>query len=68
MRSVTNWADIYTVLLFTYGHYCWDMQAAENGIPSDGDGTIMTFGENVGQEEAPHRELHAILDEMYGRK
>ena len=29
-----NWADIDSVLLFTYGHYCWARQAAENGIPA----------------------------------
>lgn len=29
-----NWADIYTVYYFTYGHYCWERQALENGIPS----------------------------------
>ena len=28
-----NWADINTVLLFTYGHYCWQRQAEEHGIP-----------------------------------
>lgn len=28
-----NWADIYTVFFFTYGHYCWERQAAANGIP-----------------------------------
>ena len=29
-----NWADIYTAVIFSYGHYCWERQAAENGIPS----------------------------------
>ncbi len=29
-----NWADIYTVYYFTYGHYCWERQAAANGIPA----------------------------------
>ena len=29
-----NWADIYTVFYFTYGHYCWERQALANGIPS----------------------------------
>lgn len=29
-----NWADIYTVVLFTYGHYCWEREAMDNGIPS----------------------------------
>ena len=29
-----NWADIYSVVLFDYGHYCLGRQAAANGIPS----------------------------------
>lgn len=29
-----NWADIYSAILFTYGHYCWERQAIENNIPS----------------------------------
>ncbi|MBQ4512719.1 MAG: carboxylesterase family protein [Anaerolineaceae bacterium] len=29
-----NWAEIYTVFYFTYGHYCWERQALANGIPS----------------------------------
>ncbi|MBQ8954806.1 MAG: carboxylesterase family protein, partial [Clostridia bacterium] len=29
-----NWADIYTAVLFTYGHYCWERQALASGIPS----------------------------------
>ena len=28
-----NWAKIYAVVFFPYGHYCWNRQAAENGIP-----------------------------------
>ncbi len=28
------WTDINNVVLFTYGHYCWERQALENGIPS----------------------------------
>ncbi len=28
-----NWADIDTVLLFTYGHFCLGRQAQENDIP-----------------------------------
>ncbi|MBO6054688.1 MAG: carboxylesterase family protein [Oscillospiraceae bacterium] len=28
------WADINNVVLFTYGHYCFERQALENGIPS----------------------------------
>ena len=29
-----NWADIYTAVLFTYGHYCWERQALRCGIPT----------------------------------
>ena len=29
-----NWADIYTAVLFSYGHHCWERQAMENSIPS----------------------------------
>lgn len=29
-----NWADIYTVFYFTYGHSLWERQALANGIPS----------------------------------
>ena len=29
-----NWADIYTAVLFTYGHHCLEQQALRNGIPS----------------------------------
>jgi len=29
-----NWADIYTAVLFSYGHYCWERQAKANNIPS----------------------------------
>ena len=29
-----NWADIYSAVLFTYGHYCLSRQAAAFGIPS----------------------------------
>ena len=29
-----HWADIYNAALFTYGHYCWERQALNNGIPS----------------------------------
>ncbi|MBR1780984.1 MAG: carboxylesterase family protein [Oscillospiraceae bacterium] len=28
-----NWAEIYTAVLFTYGHYCWERQALANGVP-----------------------------------
>ncbi len=28
-----NWAEIDSVILFTYGHYCLGRQAKENGIP-----------------------------------
>ena len=27
------WTDIYSVVFFTYGHYCWTRQAVENKIP-----------------------------------
>ena len=29
-----NWADIYSVYFFTYGHYCWDRQGQQNGLTS----------------------------------
>lgn len=29
-----NWANIYTAVLFTYGHYCLGRQATANNIPS----------------------------------
>ena len=29
-----NWENIYTALLFSYGHFCWERQALDNGIPS----------------------------------
>lgn len=32
-EAARNWADIYTAVLFTYGHYCWGRQAAANDIP-----------------------------------
>ena len=28
------WADIYTVIFFSYGHFCWERQALQSGIPS----------------------------------
>ena len=28
-----NWADIYTAVLFTYGHWWWERQALANDIP-----------------------------------
>ena len=28
-----NWIDIYSAVLFSYGHYCLTRQAGENGIP-----------------------------------
>lgn len=28
-----NWADIYTAVLFTYGHYCLGREAVANNIP-----------------------------------
>ena len=30
----SNWADIYTAVFFTYGHWCLERQAVMNGIPS----------------------------------
>lgn len=32
-QAKQNWADIYTAVLFTYGHYCLGREAAENHIP-----------------------------------
>lgn len=29
-----NWAEIYSVIFFNYGHYCWTRQALANGIPT----------------------------------
>ena len=29
-----NWAELYTAVLFTYGHRCWERQAAACGIPA----------------------------------
>ncbi len=29
-----NWADIYSVIFFDYGHFCLQRQALANGIPS----------------------------------
>ena len=28
------WADIYTAVLFTYGHWCWERQALANDVPT----------------------------------
>lgn len=28
-----NWIDIYSAVLFTYGHYCWTRQEAALGLP-----------------------------------
>ncbi len=28
------WADIYTAVLFSYGHWCWEREALENDIPT----------------------------------
>ena len=33
-QAKKNWADIYSVALFDYGHYCLQRQALANGIPS----------------------------------
>ncbi len=32
-EAKVQWEHIYTAYLFTYGHYCWERQALENGIP-----------------------------------
>ncbi len=32
-QAKRNWLDINTVVLFTYGHYCWERQAKAAGIP-----------------------------------
>ena len=32
-EAARNWAEIYTVYYFTYGHHCWSRQAVDNGIP-----------------------------------
>ncbi|MBR1584973.1 MAG: carboxylesterase family protein [Clostridia bacterium] len=45
-----NWADIYSAVLFTYGHYCWERQALENGIPS----YVYHFQKNNGRLGAWH--------------
>ena len=29
-----NWAEIFSVVLFSYGHYCWERQAVANDIPT----------------------------------
>lgn len=29
-----NWADIYSAVFFTYGHYCWTRQANALGMPA----------------------------------
>ena len=28
-----NWAELYTVYYFSYGHHCWARQAQANGVP-----------------------------------
>ena len=33
-EAQANWAEIFTVLFFTYGHDCWEREALANGIPS----------------------------------
>jgi para-nitrobenzyl esterase len=33
-QAKKDWADIYTAVYFTYGHYCWQRLAQLNGIPS----------------------------------
>ena len=46
----SNWADIETVLLFTYGHYCLERQALENGI----DTYVYHFTKTNGRLSAWH--------------
>ena len=29
-----NWADIYSVVFFNYGHYCLERQQLDNGVPT----------------------------------
>jgi para-nitrobenzyl esterase len=33
-EAAKNWSDVYGAALFSYGHYCLERQAVENGIPS----------------------------------
>ena len=28
-----NWSEIYSSVLFSYGHYCWERQVNDNNIP-----------------------------------
>lgn len=30
----SQWADLYSAVYFTYGHYCWTRQALQNGFPA----------------------------------
>ena len=32
-QAQANWQDIYSVIFFHYGHFCWTRQALENNIP-----------------------------------
>ena len=34
MLAKKNWAEIDSVLLFSYGHYCLARQSQENGVPA----------------------------------
>ena len=33
-EAKSQWTDIYSAVLFTYGHYCWTRQALANGVPA----------------------------------
>ncbi len=33
-QAKAQWADIYSVIYFSYGHYCWTRQAIANGFPA----------------------------------
>ena len=32
-QAKANWIEIYSVIYFNYGHFCWTRQALANGIP-----------------------------------
>ena len=32
-QARANWQEIYSAVLFSYGHYCWTRQALQNGTP-----------------------------------
>lgn len=33
-EAKAQWTDIYSVIYFSYGHYCWARQGLENGFPT----------------------------------